>query len=67
MKPGDLVERSAYSRKLDHLKWLPDDAVGLVVGKITSYGNWQVQWYGFGLERKIMMRRNWLKHAKVKK
>lgn len=65
MKVGDIVERSAYSKKLDHLKWIPKDAVGLVVGRKTFYGNWEVQWYG--QSRSFMMRREWLKHAKVKK
>jgi hypothetical protein len=65
MKIGDIVEQSAYSKKLEHMNWLPDDAVGLVVGRKTFYGNWQVQWYG--RTGPVMMRRNWLKHAKARK
>ena len=66
MKVGDLVERSARSKKSEHLRWVPKNALGIVIGKSeVVQGVWKVLWIGRGGE--TSMRRSWLKHARIKK
>jgi hypothetical protein len=71
MKAGDLVELSAYGKKMDYLGWLPKGSVGLVTERsLSGYGIWRVLWYGAtwqGNNRQTRMDRRCLKHAKVKK
>jgi hypothetical protein len=73
MKAGDLVELSAYGKKLEYLHWLPKDATGLVIAAQDRYGlRYRVLWYGRefgtgGVPRRQTLDRKCLKHAKVKK
>jgi hypothetical protein len=70
MKVGDIVELSAYGKKMDYLKWLRQHSVGLVTERsLHGYGGWRVLWYGAtrieGNNRQMRMDRKCLKHAKV--
>jgi len=64
VKVGDIVQPSALLLKQKSFQWLDTDSFGLVTTEPrTTYGTWTVHWYGM---RDWMMRREWLKHAKVK-
>ena len=77
MKVGDIVQPSARVLGAKGFYWLNKESVGLVVRQpLTTYGTWQVQWYGGGSVGKTTglsknriwnMRREWIKHAKVRK
>ena len=71
MKVGDLVEPSAKIIKGAGFMWLQPESIGLVVREPnTEYFTWQVMWHDAdqpSVTRRWNMRREWIKHAKVKK
>ena len=71
MKVGDIVQPSARVLSQKGFYWLSKESLGLVIrSPLTTYGSWQIQWYGNGHFRKDRtwnMRREWIKHAKVRK
>ena len=71
MKVGDIVQPSARLLVQKGFYWLSKESLGLVIRKpLTMYGTWQIQWYGnghFRKDRQWNMRREWIKHAKVRK
>ena len=77
MKVGDLVQPSSRVLTQKGFYWLNSESYGLVVRKPrTQYGTWQVLWYAGprdGKSRALVkdrtwnMRREWIKHARVKK
>ncbi len=77
MKVGDLVQPSSRVLTQKGFYWLNSESYGLVVRKPrTQYGTWQVLWYAgktVGKSKALVkdrtwnMRREWIKHARVKK
>jgi len=67
VKVGDIVQPSALLLKQKSFQqWLDPDSFGLVTNEPrTTYGTWTVHWYG-RRDHGDGMRREWLKHAKVK-
>ena len=57
MKVGDLVELSAYGKKLKGFKWLLGHH-GIVIAPPSRYGLYQVHWFG--------KPRNWMPRAHLK-
>jgi hypothetical protein len=63
---GDLVELSAYGKKLKGFKWLRGHH-GIVTQYIRCFGpepGWRVHWFG---RPNCVMERKSIKHVKVKK
>ena len=63
MKVGDLVELSAYGKKLIGYKRLRGHH-GIVIERVHELSEWKVHWFG---KAKCVMQRKEIKHVKSKK
>ena len=64
MKVGDLVELSAYGKKLKYFSRLRGHR-GIILKRLHEYSIWKVHW--FDKAYSIKMNRKDIKHVKAKK
>ena len=63
MQVGDLVELSAYGKKLKCFQWL-HNTHGIVIERVHELSFWKIHWFGKPVN---VMKRNSIKHVKAKK
>jgi len=61
---GDLVELSAYGKKLKGFAWL-HGSHGIVIKRVHEYSVWQVHWFDKAFKTRV--KRKEIKHVKAKK
>jgi len=61
---GDLVELSAYGKKLIGFAWLHGYR-GIVIKRLHAYSVWKIHWFGRTFNN--VMKRKEIKHVKAKK